>query len=194
MMRSLKNIYKVIAAVILLICTPKMAEAQEWAVSTNVLSWLNLGTINAEGSYKVNDHVSVNAALAINPWQINTPTFVTLRNRQYGGHMGARYWPWHTFSEWWIGAKVQYKNFEQVGLLSSNLMRGDALGAGLSAGYSMMIAENVNLDFGLGFWGGRLLSYVEYNDNIANPSKIRTEGPRNFIFLDSISVSVAYIF
>ena len=128
----------------------------------------------------VSDHITVNAGFVANPWQMTTPTFVNLRNRQYGGYVGAKYWPWHTFSEWWVGAKVQYKNFEQVGLLSSELMSGDALGAGLSAGYSMMIAENVNLDFGLGFWGGRLLRF--------------TEGPRNFIFLDSISVSVAYIF
>lgn len=152
------------------------ADAQEWAVSTNVLSWANLGTINAEGSYAVSDHFTYHLGFTVNPWQLRTPTYVLVKNKQYGGFVGAKYWPWQAYSEWWVGAKLQYKNFEQQGLLTGNLIKGDALGACLSAGYSLMISDHVNLDFGLGFWGGRILKQ------------------RNFLFLDNVIVSIVYVF
>ena len=110
-MKNHKNIYRSIAAALLLICVSQTVEARNWSISTNALSWLSLGTINAEGGMSVSDHITVNAGFVANPWQMTTPTFVNLRNRQYGGYVGAKYWPWHTFSEWWVGAKVQYKNF-----------------------------------------------------------------------------------
>ena len=157
---------------------------KKWTVSTNALSWLNLGTINLEGGMSLNEHLSLNAGITANPWEIDTPTLVRLQNKQYGTHVGVKYWPWHTFSEWWIGAKVQYKFFDQVGLLTAAQTKGHALGAGISAGYSFMITENFNLDFGLGVWGGRLLGF-EYGNELS---------PRNFIFIDNIMVSLVYIF
>lgn len=183
-----------LAVCILLMCLPPVAQAQKWAVSTNVLTWANMGTINAECAASVHRHISLNAGFTANPWEMSTPTDVKIMNKQYGGYFGAKIWPWHTFSEWWIGAKVQYKNFEQVGLLSSNLMSGDALGAGLSAGYSLMIGGNFNLDFGLGFWGGRLLDYKKYKGTRKVDSEIADSGARNFFFLDNIMLSLVYIF
>lgn len=195
MMRSLRNIYKVLVIVlVLLVGSPQVAKAQKWAVSTNALTWLNLGTINAEGSMGIGEHFTLNAGFTANPWKLTTPTYVQLKNRQYGGYIGAKYWPWHVFSEWWIGAKVQYKNFEQAGLLTSGLMEGAALGAGLSGGYSLMIGKHFNLDFGLGVWGGRLLEYRKYKTEVADNNRIVEEGPRNFIFMDNIMVSLVYIF
>lgn len=183
--------------VILAACLQLTAHAQTqprtWAVSTNAFSWVNLGTINAEGAVGIHDHFTLNAGFTANPWKMETATGVNLMNRQYGGYVGAKYWPWHTFSEWWIGAKAQYKNFEQAGLLTSNLIQGDALGAGISAGYSLMIGGHFNLDFGLGVWGGRLFRYRSYKGN-TDKTKLVEDGPRNFFFLDNITVSLAYIF
>ena len=175
-MKNLNNIYKIAVIVLLLICTSGVAKAQKWAVSTNTLTWANLGTSNAEGSVSVSRHFSFNAGFTVNPWELSTPTYVDIMNKQYGGYIGAKYWPWHVYSEWWIGAKMQYKNFEQVGLLTSEPVKGDALGAGLAAGYSLMIGRHVNLDFGLGFWGGRIVKQ------------------RNFFFIDNVMVSFVYIF
>lgn len=177
-----------------MVCASGVSHAQKWAVSTNALTWLNLGTINAECSVSVHDHVSVNAGFVANPWSMTTPTYVELKNGQYGGYVGAKYWPWHVYSEWWVGAKVQYKNFEHVGLLSPNLMEGHALGAGFSGGYSLMIGNHVNLDFGLGFWGGRCVKYTEYKGQYRNEMKILSQRPRYFFFLDNIMVALVYIF
>lgn len=170
--------------VLLLVCVPRMAQAQKWAVSTNALSWANVGTINAEGSLSVHRNFTLHAGFTANPWKITTPTYVEVMNRQYGGYVGARYWPWHVYSEWWVGVKAQYKNFRQVGLLTPEPVAGDALGAGLAGGYTFMITPHFNLDFGLGFWGGRLLNYEDAAGT----------GARNFIFLDNVIVSLVYVF
>lgn len=193
-MKNIGNIYKVLVAALLLMCIPHMADAQKWAVSTNALSWAGLGTINAETSVSVHQHFSINAGFVANPWQMNTPTYVNLKNRQYGGYVGMKYWPWHVYSEWWVGAKFQYKNFEQVGLLSPNLRRGDAVGGGLAGGYTFLVGRNFNVDVGLGLWGGRLLRYREYEGNVAVESKLIDVGPRNFMFLDNVMIALVYIF
>lgn len=193
-MKGLSNIYKGVLIVLLLVCAPRLAEAQRWAVSTNALTWVNLGTANAEASLSLGKYVTLNTGFTANPWQMTTNTYVNLKNRQYGGYLGAKYWFWHVYSGWWTGMKVQYKNFEQVGLLTPNLMKGDALGGGLSAGYSVLISESLNLDLGLGLWGGRLLRYKEYEGTVAKESMLIDAGPRNFIFLDNVIVSLVYIF
>lgn len=193
-MKILRNIYKLIVIILLMICAPKVADAQKWAVSTNALSWANLATVNAEGSVSVHKHFTFNTGFTVNPWQMTTNTYVNLKNRQYGGYVGMKYWPWHVYSEWWVGIKAQYKHFEQVGLLSANLMQGDALGGGLSGGYTFLISEHFNVDLGLGVWGGRLIKYREFEGNVELESKLVDMGPRNFLFLDNVMVSLVYIF
>ncbi len=193
-MKNISNIYKGIVTALLLMCISHVAGAQNWAVSTNALGWLSLGTINAEGSVSVHKHITLNAGFTANPWQMNTPTYVNLRNRQYGGYFGAKYWPWHVYSEWWVGAKVQYKNFEQLGLMSPNLMQGDAVGAGLSGGYTFLISNHFNIDIGMGLWGGRLVRYREFDGPLELQSKLIDVGPRNFVFLDNVMISLVYIF
>ena len=165
-----------------------------WAVSTNTLTWINVGTINAEGALGLTDHFSINAGFTANPWKITTPTSVKIMNQQYGGYVGAKYWPWHVFSEWWIGVKAQYKNFYEEGLLTTGYMKGDALGAGLSAGYSFMIGKNMNLDLGLGLWGGRLFSYERTSYDTRHGMVVQDSGPRNFVFIDNVMIAFVYLF
>ena len=193
-MKNLSNIYKGIVIVLLLFCAPQVVKAQKWAISTNALSWLNIGTINAEGSMSMNKHFTVHAGFTANPWKMHTSTYVELKNQQYGGYAGVRYWPNYAYMDWWIGAKVQYKNFKEAGLLTNSLMKGNALGAGLSGGYSFLISEHFNLDLGLGIWGGRLFTYKKYKGTEEIDSEIVDKGPRDFIFLDNIMVSLVYIF
>lgn len=182
-MRRCNNIYySVFLVLIMLVGASYRVDAQEFAVSTNALSWANLGTINAEASIGTGRHISFNAGITYNPWQFTSPTYVELMNKQKGAYLGVKYWPWHVYSEWWIGAKLQYKNYEQIGLLSPERLEGNALGAGLAAGYSLMIGERFNLDFGLGMWAGHNLTYKEHG------------GPKNFVFLDSVIVALVYLF
>ena len=193
-MKKLSDIYKYIIVVAVLLCLPWIAQAQKWTVSTNALQWAALGTINVEGSYSLSQHITLNAGAVANPWDAFSPTYVKLQNNQYGGYIGAKYWPWHVYSEWWIGAKVQYKNFEQVGILTSKLVRGDALGAGISGGYSFMLGNHFNLDLGAGVWGGRLLNYQKYKGTNRVDHELNEEGGKGFFFLDNLILSLTYIF
>ena len=163
-----------------MMCAPHFAHAQKIAVSSNVLTWVNFGTINADASLSVSRHLTCHAGVNVNPWKFTSPTFMDLKNNQYGGFLGVRYWPWHVYSEWWLGAKLQYKYFDQKGLLSSAQTKGSAFGPGISGGYTIMLSEHVNLDLGLGIWGGGLL--------------MKEQDPRAFFFLDNVIVAFEYIF
>lgn len=165
---------------LILLCAAQAAKAQSFAVSTNLMTWANLGTVNAEGSISVSRHFSIHTGLTANPWNISTPTEVAVKNNQYGAYVGARYWPWHVYSEWWIGTKLQYKNFSQAGLFTRNIAEGNAVGAGLSGGYTFILSRHFNLDLGVGFWGGGLMR--------------KDESPEPFVFLDNMIVSFVYVF
>ena len=178
-MRNTSNIKKGILVAFLLVCLPMVANAQRWTVSTNALSWASLGTINAEGAYSLSQNFSVNLGGSINPWEASSPTGVALLNKHYGGYLGIKYWPWHVYSEWWINAKVQYRNFEHLGILTQQLVTGDAVGGGLSAGYSFMLSNRFNLDVGAGFWGGKLLNYKKYHGTQPIVFCIFSGGPRS---------------
>ena len=193
-MRNTSNIKKGILIAFLLVCLPMVANAQRWTVSTNALSWASLGTINAEGSYSLSQNFSVNLGGSINPWEASSPTGVALLNKHYGGYLGIKYWPWHVYSEWWINAKVQYRNFEHLGILTQQLVTGDAVGGGLSAGYSFMLSNRFNLDVGAGFWGGKLLNYKKYQGTQQMETEIEEQGSRTFFFLDNMILSIIYIF
>lgn len=189
-MKKLRNI--IIVAAVLLFATPRLAQAQQWAVSTNAITWANLGTINLEGSVSVDKRVTLFAGAKYNPWDLRTKSQVTLMNNQITGYAGVKYWPWHVYSGWWLGAKAQFQDFDEAGLWSENLVSGQALGLGLSAGYSIMIGSHVNVDFGVGGWGGRVLKYTAYKD--LGGYEVDKVGAKNFIFLDNIIVAFVYIF
>lgn len=91
-----------------------------------------------------------------------------------------------------MGAKVQYSSFSNTGLWNSKLTEGKGIGAGLSAGYTFMINERLNLELGAGFWGGRNFKYTQY-DSPATMTPITTS-PKNFIAVDNITVALMYIF
>ena len=191
-MRNIK--YIKLSVVVLLMFFAQIMQAKPWAVSTNILTWANLGTINAEALYSVHKNITLNAGFTYNGWEIYSPTQVQMVNKQYGGYLGLRYWPWHTYSGTWIGIKGQYKNFEQVGIFRPNYIQGEGVGAGLSAGYSFMITPKLNIDAGLGIWGGRMLEYNKYKDKFPVKSQLIETGPKNFIALDNIMISIVYIF
>ena len=194
MKNAFKYILTYVIITLLFVCLPNASRAQRWAVSTNALQWAALGSINAEGGYSISQNFSLSAGVAVNPWLVNSPTFVKMRNNQYGGYVGVKYWPWHVYSEWWIGVKAQYKKFEQTGILSSNLVTGDAIGGGLSAGYSFMLGNHFNLDLGAGVWGGKVLNYKKYKDEYKIDTQIIEDGSRGFVFLDNLILSLIYIF
>ena len=178
--------------IILLLSLASEASAQDWSVATNLLDYVNLGSINAEASVATGRHISINASARVNPWtfQKGDPAKqMQNRHQTYAG--GVRYWPWHIYSGWWISGMIQYQEYNRGGIISQKTEEGDAYGMSAGAGYSLMLHEHLNLDFGFSFWSGQK-TYITY----ACPScgRIIDKGSKWFIMPNEIKVSIAYIF
>lgn len=105
-------------------------EDRNWAFSVNLVDYASLGTVQGSIQYGISRHVSIDAAARVN-------------RRSQTFSAGARWWPWYIYSGWWVKGLAQIENKEE------------AYGAGLSLGYSLLLSRWLNLDFGVGGWGGR---------------------------------------
>lgn len=173
-----------------LLCLGCMAAAQEFGVSANLAELAAGGTLNIEASYGFARHWSVNAGAKFNPFSFGEGTdAVLLRQRSLSA--GTRWWPWHIYSGWWMGAAMRYQEFAEGGLSGPETTEGDRFGGALSAGYSAMLGPHVNLDFGLGAWGG----YSIYTTYACQSCGRRiAAGSRTFILPGDIILAVSFIF
>jgi len=168
------------------------ASAQRWSVSTNLVDWATIGTINLEGSASLAQRVSVQAGFKYNPWTFRADDpdkQFQLRQKTY--YAGVRWWPWHVFSGWWMSAYGQYREYNRGGLLSRETEEGDAFGGGVSGGYALMLSESLNVEFGVGLWGG-VKDYTRYS--CPRCGKILDEGRKAFVEPDDIRISFVFIF
>lgn len=163
---------------------------QNVSVSTNLADYAMLGTLNVGASVGVDRHWTVDASLKYNPFTFRSD-FGTGQYQQRLLSAGAKWWPWHIFSGWWACAKAQYQEFSNGGFSSAEISEGDRYGGNLSAGYTYMLGEHLNLDFGLGLWGG-YEKYVTYA--CPNCGSVVDEGAKYFILPSDIILSLSYIF
>ena len=169
------------------------ARAQKVSLSTNLLEWANLGTVNLDAGLAVHNNLSVHLGGKINPWEFKTCKLgLDLYNKQETGYLDVRYWPSSVFSGWWVGARARVSDYATTGIWRHALEQGLAVGGGLSFGYSLKIHEHLRLDFGAGLWAGRKLKYDLYC--CTECMKFREAGTRNFISYDEVKVSLMYLF
>ena len=139
-----------------------------WAISTNVLSLVDLATLNLGLEYAAGRHCSIDMQMEYNGWKFNH------RDRKRSFNVGARYWPWYVYSGVWVRGFAGAEDCDAENLPLKYLNgTSDRFGAGLSAGYSLMLAKHFNLDFGLGFWGGVRHSYQGAWNGFIAPKDIR---------------------
>lgn len=187
-----KHLLRFVVALSFVLFSFHQASAQKFALSTNLVEWANFGTINADAGLSVAQHFSLHAGAKFNPWSFHTKSGMQIYNKQTTAYFGARYWPWYVYSGWWIGARVRFMDFSETGVLRPKLFEGKSLGAGVLFGYTWMIHEHFNIEIGGGLWGGRHLEYNRYR----TPARrdILSSCPRNFAFVDELSVSLMYVF
>ena len=177
------------------------ATAQTWAVAVNTADAIDLGTIGIEGSAAVGQHWSLHANVRVNPWtfakhdtwngMFSEPDPDQKQNRKQAYAFGARWWPWNVYSGWWVGAKGQYQEYNRGGIITKTAEEGDAFGVALAGGYSLMLREHWNLDFGLGVWGGWIkYRKYEYPEN----GKLMEQGGKWIFLPNEVIVSIVYIF
>ena len=183
---------KFLFLIVLVFSLASEASAQDCSVATNLFDYVSLGTINAEASAAAGRHLSVNASARVNPWTFHQgDPAKQMQNRHQTYAAGIRYWPWHIYSGWWFSGMAQYQEYNRGGIIAQETEEGDAYGFSLGAGYSLMLSEHFNLDFGLSFWTGQK-TYITY----ACPScgRITDKGSKWFIMPNEIRIALAYIF
>lgn len=168
------------------------ASAQMRSVSTNLIDYADFGTLNIEGSVPVAQHFSVFAGARYNPWTIHDGGDNQKQNRQMAVYAGTRYWPWHSFSGWWTGMKGQFQAYNRGGILKQETEEGEAAGIGIGAGYTLMLTNHLNLEFGAYLWGGYKYDYTVYS--CPRCGRILENGSKWFAAPDDLILSLVYIF
>lgn len=177
-------------SIAVLLCISFTAYGQKWSVSTNIADWMYLGTINAEASVGIGRHWTANAGVRYNPWTFRDGDS-QFQDRKQCYSLGVRAWPWHIYSGWWIGGRLQYLEYNAGGIFSTTSQEGDAFGAALSAGYALMLHKNLNMEFGAGFWTG-WKSYTTYA--CTRCGKVTGKGKNWFLAPNDILISLVYTF
>ena len=182
---------KILSFLIILLATGVAASAQQWSVGTNLLGYANMGTLNLEASAAVARHLTVVGSAQFNPWTFNKGLENQKQNRSQSYGLGVRWWPWYVYSGWWMSFKGKYEEYNRGGWKSPVTEEGDAWGASLGLGYTLMLKDYLNLEFGAGLWGGRK-SFTRY----ACPScgRITEQGNGWFIMPSDVMVSIVFIF
>ena len=183
---AMRNLLTAVAGLFLCVC----AASQNYSVGVNVLDCADLGTMNLEASCGIARRWTVSAGVKYNPftWGEDSRPFA---DRQRSVEAGARYWPWHIYSGWWMAGKVKYQEYNTGGIVSPASTEGDRYGGGLSAGYTFMLNTHLNLDVGLGLWSG-LDRYVVYE--CVRCGRMTGGGEKFFVLPNDILLSISYIF
>lgn len=141
------------------------------SISTNLVCWADLATVNLALEYACSRHWSADVTYEYNGWSFKGGS---LSDKRHGVTLGARYWPWYTYSGFWMRPFLGAESSDSRGLPLSFLNgTTDRFGAGFSAGYSLMLSKHLNLDFGLGLWGGARHDYQGTWGGFILPKDIR---------------------
>ena len=134
---------------------PLSRDKRNFALTVNLADLADLGTASLDLQYGIARHWTLDAAAKFNPWMPKADLF----DKTQTFSLGARWWPWYIYSGWWVKAKAQVQGFKRSGIPLKNDGLGEALGVGVSGGYSLILRPWLNLDFGFGGWGGRQWMY-----------------------------------
>ena len=184
---------KVIFALIMCLAIHVQAPAQEVALSTNMADYIDLGTLNMAMSYALSRHWSAEAIFKYNPfsYSIQAAAGSVIQNKQRALGAGARFWPWHVYSGWWLSLRGQWQEYNRSLRSDEDAVEGDRWGGALSGGYSYMLSKHLNLEVGAGVWAG-YGSQTRY----ACPrcGRIVSSDRGTFVLPSDVILAVSYIF
>ena len=179
-------------AAVILALSSQQVKAQDFSLSTDLLGYARLGTMNVDASYAVSRRWSIVAGARYNPFTFRRGDIEKqFQTRQQSYSIGARLWPWHIWSGWWFAGKLRYQEYNQGGIVSRKTEEGDRIGGGLYAGYTHMLSSHFNIEFGVGLWAG-MDRFRQYDCPMCG--HVVDSGDRMFILPDDIMISVAYVF
>ena len=183
----MKKINILVAVLAALFCSTGI-DAQNMYVSTNLLDYLNLGTINGEFGLNPLPKWSFYARGRYNPFTYNVNG--QKQNRVAGLAVGARYWFWYTNSGWFLNSHIGGALYNTGGIFDGYAYEGAACSLTLGGGYSLMLNERWNLDFGLGVQGG-YTSFTKYT--CPKCGKVLGDGKKVFVAPSNMLVQLSLI-
>lgn len=133
-------------------CTPAMARdgGGGWCVSTNVPTWLLLGTANAELQLATGSHWSVQAGIKYNPFTYAAGTPGQVHIRQLTPSAGVRYWVDSVWHGWWTGTGIVVSEYSLALPCFEQYLDGNLAGAELLSGYDFALSDRLSLSLGAG--------------------------------------------
>lgn len=181
-----------IILIVMLSFSCRSLTAQTFSVSTDLLGYARLCTMNVDVSYAVARRWSLTAGARYNPFTFRKgDPERQFQSRQQSYSLGVRLWPWHTWSGFWFAGKVRYQEYNEGGIISRKTEEGNRFGAGLYSGYTYMLSSHFNLEFGIGLWSG-FSKYTQYSCPLCGIT--RKSGSKLFLLPDDIMISVVYVF
>lgn len=162
-----------------------------WAIAANVADAFTFGTMGVGLQFAVSRNVTLEAKGRYNPWIWNDKENRQFHYRHQTYSVGARWWPWYTFSGWWVSGALQYQQYNRAGIIVDYAREGDAFGLTVGAGYAVQIFPWMNIDLGWGFFAG----YHKYN-KYACPvcGKLLETADKPFILPDFITINLMFVF
>lgn len=183
----MKKINILVAALAALLLSGNAA-AQNMYVATNLLDYLNLGTINVEFGLNPLPKWSFYARGRYNPFTFNI--YGQKQNRVAGVALGARYWFWYTNSGWFLNSHLGGSLYNTGGIKDEYAYEGAAGSLTFGGGYSLMLNERWNLDFALGLQGSGA-SYTRYS--CPKCGKVEEKGKKIFVAPSNMLVQLSLI-
>ena len=163
----------------------------KWAAWVNFGDAVCLGTVGIGCSAALCSHVTFNAGARVNPWIFKQDTPYRFQAKHQTYYAGARYWYRKVYSGWWTGAFMQFQEYNCGGFFSSETEEGNAYGLALAGGYSLVLCRHLNLDLGIGMWGG-VTEFSEYS--CPRCGRVISSGIKPFLRPNELIVSLVWIF
>lgn len=162
-----------------------------FSVGQNLADYLMLGTLNLDGQVSFWRNWSIQLGARYNNWTFRPGTQGQFENRHRTFYAGFRWWPWYSYSGWFVGSKVQYQEYNRGGILSKETEEGDAIGVAVGGGYDVQIFSWLNVEFGAYLWTGGS-KYITY----ACPYCGRRvdQGTKFFVLPDEVRIALQFVF
>ena len=184
--------YVFIISMLVALISGLRADARKFSISTDLLGYARLGTVNVDASYALSRRWSMTAGVRYNPFTFRAgDPGKQFQYRQQSYSLGMRMWPWHIWSGWWFAGKLRYQEYNYGGIVSDETEEGDRFGFGLYSGYTHMINSHFNIEFGIGMWNG-VAVYKTYSCPTCGLTL--DSGNKYFLLPDDIMLSLVYVF
>ena len=160
------------------------AQAQRIALKTNLIDWATL-TPNLTMEARVSRRISLQLGVAANPF--NFPVFnTTWRNYRIEPEM--RYWFNRPMARHFIALSGTAAAFDFTH--ADRHINGDAVGAGLSYGYALVLSNHWNVEFEVGAGVAHASAYDYTGDTKPEQKNIS----RFYVVPMRLGISFSYIF